>query len=85
MIKLIPLEVKTYSGYKADEYPLSFMLDDDEYKIAEVTDRWYQGDNNPEYPVSHYFKVKTGEGSECLLKHELDKDLWYLCKPEGEE
>ena len=63
-MKLIPIEVECHSGYKADEYPKYFTRDNDRYEIYEVTDRWYQGETNPEYPVSNYFNVETTTGEE---------------------
>jgi hypothetical protein len=80
MIRLVPIEVQCHSGYKADEYPKCFLLDNDRFEICQITDRWYQGDSNPEYPVSNYFKVETTCGKQFIIKHELEKDTWYLCQ-----
>ena len=79
-MQLIQIKVESHSGYKADEYPKCFYLDDVKYEIMEISDRWYQGGNNPEWPVSDYFKVKTSDGQQHLIKHNLEKDKWYLCK-----
>lgn len=80
MIKLIPIIVEFCSGYIADEYPRCFLLEEERFEIREVTDRWYQGESNPEYPVSDYFKVDTTCGKEFILKHDLESDRWFLCK-----
>jgi hypothetical protein len=80
MIKLIPIEVQCHSGYKADEYPKCFFWNNDRFEISQITDRWYQGDSNPEYPVSNYFKVDTTCGKQYIIKHDLEKDEWYLCE-----
>ena len=79
MINLTPIKVKCHSGYKADEYPKSFDLDDKVFEIVDITDRWYQGANNPAWPVSNYFKVIASDRKEYILKHDLEKDIWYLC------
>ncbi len=79
MTNLIPVHVECHSGYKADEYPKSFLHDDTCYEITGITDRWYQGDTNPEFPVSDYFRVETTDGKQFILKHEIRKDIWYLC------
>jgi hypothetical protein len=50
---LIPIEVECHSGYKADEYPKCFSWNNERFEISQVTDRWYQGETNPEYPVSN--------------------------------
>ncbi|HEX2976033.1 MAG TPA: hypothetical protein VHO68_08845 [Bacteroidales bacterium] len=81
MISLIPIKINVYSGEKStEEYPRSFMVEDVEVEIVEVIDRWYQADSMPDYPVSDYFKVRSTDGSEFLLKHELNDDIWYLCR-----
>lgn len=73
------ISVRSHSGYKADEYPYSFVFEDREYTVNEITDRWYQGENDPDFPASDYFRVETPGGS-FLLKHEIKSDVWYLCK-----
>jgi len=80
MIKLIPIEVECHSGFKADEYPKCFFLNNSRFEISRITDRWYQGDSNPEYPVSNYFKVETTNGEQFIIKHDLNSDKWHLCR-----
>ena len=80
MIRLIPIEVECHSGYKADEYLKYFSRGNDRFEIRQVTDRWYQGETNPEYPVSNYFKVETTSGVQYIIKHDLESDSWYLCQ-----
>jgi len=80
MFKLIPIKVECHSGYKADEYPKCLYFDNIKLEVQEVTDRWYQGDRDPEYPVSNYFKVKTTDGDQYIIKHDLESDTWYLCQ-----
>lgn len=77
-MELMPVEVQCYSGYKADEYPVGFILDNKRFRIREIIDRWYQGGIDSEFPVSNYFKVETTCGKQCILKHDLDNDRWYL-------
>jgi len=76
---MIPIKVECYSGYKADEYPKCFYWNDEKYEIQEVTDRWYQGDRDPEWPVANYFKVNTTDGEQYIIRHDLENDEWYLC------
>ncbi len=80
MIKLIPIKVECHAGYRADEYPYCFYLEDTRYEISEIEDRWYQGETNPEWPVSDYYKVRTMDEKRFILKHETKKDIWYLCR-----
>jgi hypothetical protein len=80
MIELIPIEVECHSGYKADEYPKCFCWDNKRCKIQEIIDRWYQGESNPKFPVSNYFKVKTDSGESYIIKHDIERDKWFLCE-----
>jgi len=79
-MKYIPIKVECHSGYKADEYPKSFNWNEKILIIEEIIDRWYQGDRNPEIPVSDYFKVKTDSGELFIIQHEIKQDLWFLCQ-----
>ncbi len=80
MPRLIPVKVECYSGYVADEYPGCFYLDENKYEIQEVVDRWYQGEVDPEFPISDYFKVIVTDQKQFILKHEIRDDKWYLYK-----
>jgi len=79
MRTFIPVKVESYSGYKADEYPRGLICNGVRFEIMAITDRWYQGDSNPEWPVSNYFKVETINGVN-IIKHDLESDRWYLCQ-----
>ena len=50
-----PIYVKAYSGYKPNERPSQFTLDEEIYDIAAVLDQWYEA-------AATYFKVQTTEG-----------------------
>lgn len=77
-IKLLPVEVKCYSGYKADEYPVSFHLNDMQFEVKEVIDRWYHADPNPRVQIAEYFKVRTTDEKQFILKHEKKQRNWFL-------
>jgi len=76
-----PVEIRTecYSGYRADEYPKCFYLDDVRYEITDIKESWYQGEQDPQQPVRQYFRVVTSWGGEYLLRHDLKAERWYLC------
>lgn len=66
MIKMEPkidqtIEVQCYSGYKANERPISFILDGNKLMVDEIIDQW----NTPEY---RYFKIVADDGNRYLLK-----------------
>jgi hypothetical protein len=57
----VPIHVDAYSGYKANERPHQFTLDEVVYEIAAVLDQWYE-------PSATYFKVQSTEGKTYLLR-----------------
>jgi hypothetical protein len=77
-MEFIPVNVDCYSGYKADEYPRKFIWDHIDFEIIGIIDRWYEGYRNSARQTVHYFKVKTELKGCFLLKHEMEKDRWFL-------
>src|SRR5215510_14680276 len=67
----IPIHVDANSGYKANERPRQFTLDEVVYEIAAVVDQWYE-------PSATYFKVQTTEGKTYLLRYDEETDEWTL-------
>jgi hypothetical protein len=65
------LKVKCYSGFKADERPINFIIDDKEFMVEKIIDQWH----TPEYDC---FKVFADDGREYILKHDLKRDEWSL-------
>lgn len=72
----IPIRVLTYSGYKADERPTSFLWGERTFQVKEVVDRWYDMDHN-------CFKVLTDDGNIYLLRHDMNSDQWELVETEA--
>ena len=62
-----------YSGYKANERPLYFVVDLQKLEVKEVIDRWYGLEHD-------YFKVRAGDGRVYLLKWHRSLDIWFLVK-----
>jgi hypothetical protein len=67
------VQVECYSGYKADERPLRFLLGEICYSVEKVLDQWYG-------PGSTYFRVKADDGNLYVLRHSWGEDpfLWTL-------
>jgi len=63
------LKVQCYSGYKSDERPISFIIDDKRLKVEKIIDQW----RTPEYEC---FKVLADDGRKYILKHDLRNDEW---------
>jgi calcineurin-like phosphoesterase family protein len=59
------------------EYPKFFYLNEELHLITGISDRWYQGEANPEFPTADYFKVITFTGKQFILKHDLEADRWF--------
>ena len=68
---MVPVDVDAYSGYKANERPRQFVLDEEIYEIATVLDQWYE-------PSAMYFKVQSTEGKTYLLRYDEQEDEWTL-------
>ena len=67
----LPIRVDAYSGYKANERPRRFIVDEAVYEIASLLDRWYE-------PSMMYFKVQSTEGKTYLLRYDELTDEWGL-------
>jgi hypothetical protein len=78
MKDLFPVQVLCHSGYKADEYPTAFYWDTRRFEIEEILDRWYQGDQNPEFTQADYYKVRSSDQKIYILRHDLISDTWHL-------
>ena len=67
------VQVECYSGYKADERPLRFLLGEICYSVEKVLDQWYG-------PGSTYFRVEADDGNLYVLRHLWGEDpvLWTL-------
>lgn len=62
--------VDGYSGFKANERPRQFTLDDVWYTVDAVEDRWYS-------PEAMYFRVRSGE-KRFVLRYDEREDEWRL-------
>jgi len=65
------VQVECYAGYKADERPVRFWLDERLYQVEEVVDRWYG-------PEDAFFKVRADDGNLYILRHERSAPEWRL-------
>jgi len=68
--------VTCYSGYKANERPIHFILRGRKLLVTEIIDQWY-GINDS------YFKVLANDHKVYLIKYNQDDDLWTLEKIGG--
>jgi len=78
MKNLFEIKVECHAGFKADEYPVRFYWDNIGFEIEEIVDRWYQGDQNTAFQAANYFKVRTIDKMNFILKHVTEQDRWFL-------
>ena len=69
----IKIEVIGYSGYKANERPLDFIVDKRKLNVVNIIDRWYGVEHD-------YYKVLADDNRIYLLRWHRIHDLWFLVK-----
>ncbi len=69
----IEIEVIAYSGYKANERPMFFVLGLQKIEVTSVLDRWYG-------PEHDYFKVAGDDGRVYIIKWNRNLDVWFLVR-----
>ncbi|PYV39896.1 MAG: hypothetical protein DMG06_21895 [Acidobacteria bacterium] len=67
------VRVESYSGYKAEERPLSFYLGERRYQVKELVDQWYG-------PEEIYFRLRADDDNLYILRHTYQDsiDVWTL-------
>ncbi len=75
-MKFEKIQVKAYSGYKANERPVEFEFRGKHYFVAEISDRWYEGSDVSDR--LDYFRVITDDGSKHLLRYNCLFDVWSV-------
>jgi hypothetical protein len=68
--------VETFSGYKADEYPIRFSIHDQRFEIISIEDRWYS-------PGCSYFRVFADDGNTYILKQIPGNNQWQIVTSGG--
>jgi hypothetical protein len=71
--KILKVQVQSYSGYRAYEKPISFILDDHKLMVEKVIDQW----RTPDF---EYFKVMADDNKGYLLRNDEKNDEWVLEK-----
>ena len=72
------IQVECYSGYKVNERPIAFTYQGSRSEVSEIVDRWYEGGIKPDQPAIDYFKVRTTDGSVCILRYLSAFDAWSM-------
>jgi hypothetical protein len=73
------IDVECYSGHALNETPRAFKFRGSRFVVREVTDRWYEGGKERGSPTVNYYRVRTEEGREFLLRCDPSADEWSIC------
>ena len=65
------IRVETYSGFKADERPVKFVLGERAYMVVSLEDQWYS-------PAAVHFRVRADDGNTYVLCHHELEQRWTL-------
>ncbi|OHB88462.1 MAG: hypothetical protein A3E19_03825 [Planctomycetes bacterium RIFCSPHIGHO2_12_FULL_52_36] len=71
----IPIKVRAYSGYRAEERPMGFLLGDREYRVKEVLRSTHEERGGKRV---RSFRVLTEEKEVYSLYYAEEEDQWYL-------
>ncbi len=65
------IHVECYSGYKAEERPVSFRVGEEKLVVDRVIDRWAGEDHD-------YFKLLADDRRVYILRRDRTEDRWTL-------
>lgn len=80
-----PIQVASYSGYKANESPRSFVWRKRTFTIRNIVDRWYEGSLDETSEATDYFKVEVDDGSTYIIRYNRLFDSWAVLSPRQTE
>lgn len=65
------IKVESYAGYRGEETPRRFFLDERVIEVEEVLDQWLAPDHG-------YFRVRGDDGATYILRHDVAAGHWEL-------
>ncbi len=77
MRKFKKIKVKTYSGYKYDEKPESFLYENRNFKVKRIIENHYEEDKQ-EKLFFNVFTVETDGMEEFKLYYDRESEEWFL-------
>jgi len=70
------IRVESYSGYRADERPITVFIGEEAFEIKEIKQHFIrEGIPGQRQEV---FKVIISDGSLYTISHDITKDEWFL-------
>ncbi len=73
-----PIRVHSYSGYKAEERPISFVFEENEWQVEKILAFWRQESINPGKGRRVYFKIKAEGGRAFTIFYDEKNEGWFL-------
>lgn len=67
----IDIRVACYAGYRGEETPQRFFLQDRPIEVIKVIDRWLAPDHR-------YFKIRGDDDATYILRHDIASGEWEL-------
>lgn len=69
--RVFTIRVECYAGYRDEESPRRFFLNNRETKVVDILDRWLAPDHR-------YFKVRGDDGAIYIIRHDVASGHWEL-------
>ena len=71
MTTAMRIKVECYAGYRGEETPRWVQIGDGRWEVVEILDCWLA-------PQHRYFKFKTADESQWIIRHDTLTDQWAL-------
>lgn len=72
-----PVQVKCYSGFKANERPLSFSISGRDFTVMDIEGSWFE-ENETGRERRTFFRVRADDGDLYLLSCDEKRGDWIL-------
>jgi len=69
--ELLRVRVQCYAGYRGEQRPLRFYINQRCVEVKELIDQWY----GPDY---RYFKLRSDDEGIYILRHAIKEEYWEL-------
>jgi hypothetical protein len=76
------ITVFTRDEYREAQEPYGFEWRDRRFEIASILDRWYEGHLDAKRMPLRYFKVKTSDGGQYILRYHERFRAWSILAPD---
>jgi hypothetical protein len=80
VLYLEKIGVESYSGYKLHESPSAFTFKGIRHTVDKILDQWYEGGIRADAPIINYFKIRTDDGLEYIIRYDSSLDEWHLVR-----